>query len=128
MDRRLDQRSEKTIGRLDTAVDKSQTETRETASSLEAERRAHDKMRAEARESQVMAEEREKRIISQEENLRELRRQMEIAGGKNARLDADLAHANTDELRVLLKQIQNPAQNRRKTTAKKTTTEPNDPE
>jgi chromosome segregation ATPase len=84
------------IQRLDSALDEAQAETRQTAETLEAERRAHEQTRTEVREVRVIAAEREKRIEDQAGELREARQQVAEVSGQTSRLEADLEHARAD--------------------------------
>jgi chromosome segregation ATPase len=81
------------IQRLDSAVDDAQGETRKTAETLEAERRAHEQTRGQVREAVTLAEERNRRIQEQGQEVQEARRQATEASSKAVRLEADLGHA-----------------------------------
>jgi chromosome segregation ATPase len=81
------------IQRLDSALDEAQGETRQTAETLEGERRAHEQTRGQVREAATLADERQRRIQEQGQEVQEARRQVADLAAKVARLEADLGHA-----------------------------------
>jgi chromosome segregation ATPase len=92
------------IGRMDSEMGAARESIRQGAEALEAERRAHEQTKSEAREARALADEREKRITAQDQELQDLRRQVEVLRIEAATLAERAAHV--DELRALLKTLQ----------------------
>jgi chromosome segregation ATPase len=92
------------IGRMDSEMGAVRESIRQGAEALEAERRAHEQTKSEAREARALADEREKRITAQDQELQDLRRQVEVLRIEAATLAERAAHV--DELRALLKTLQ----------------------
>jgi len=84
------------ISRLDGDLEAARESIGKGAEALEAERRAHEQTRSQAREAQAIAAERAERIAAQEREIQSLREQATEALGRVSRLEADLGHAARD--------------------------------
>jgi hypothetical protein len=92
------------IARMDADLATARDTIRERGEAVEAERRAHEQTKSEAREARALAEEREKRSAAQDQELAALRGQIEALRIEAATLAERASHV--DELRAMFKALQ----------------------